>query len=418
MIKISIYTLLIILLTGCASFKGADSTVDSITGEIISGDEDRSAKDIYYAAKGALARKQYELAIEEYRKIEANFPFSEYAEQSHLELAFADYKMNHYDVALAIVDRFIAIHSTSNLLPYAYYLRGLINFNRGKTFLNKVLPHVQIDKDPVNTRTAYDDFNYVYTNYKDSIYAEDSLKRMNYLRNTLASYELHVANYYYKRKAYIAVINRCNYLIEHYPNAPANIDALLFMQKSYEALLMKDNARDIEKIILTNYPDYESVYFQEVLDNKVRRNILALSDTADDIAIWMGFDIDDQPIDDFTGVYKVEYFTNEDLIEIPMRIKPEKYKIVHKKFKSDEEHKNEEVKDNEKKSSIFNIFSSDDNSEVFAEDFIAKKNVLDESTAVSPKINNNEENKMDEAKTNESELEYIDSEKEIIELIN
>ena len=99
---------------------------------------------------------------------------------------------------------------------------------------------------------------------------------------------------------------------------------------------------------------------------------------------------------------KVEYFTNEDLVEIPRRIKPEKYKIVHKKFKSDEEHKNEEVKDNEKKSSIFNIFSSDDNSEVFAEDFIAKKNVLDESTVVSPKINNSEENKMDEAKTNES----------------
>ena len=57
-----------------------------MTGEIISGDEDRSAKDIYYSAKGALARKQYELAIEEYRKIEANFPFSEYAEQSHIEL--------------------------------------------------------------------------------------------------------------------------------------------------------------------------------------------------------------------------------------------------------------------------------------------------------------------------------------------
>jgi len=418
MIKISIYTLLIILLTGCANFKGADSAVDSVTGEVISIDEERSAEDIYYSAKGALTRKQFELAIEEYRLIEANFPFSEYAEQSHIELAFAEYKMNHFDVALAIVDRFMAINNTSNLIPYAYYLRGLINFNRGKTFLNKVLPHVQIDKDPANIRTAYDDFNYVYTNYRDSIYVEDSLKRMKYLRNTLASYELHVANYYYKRKAYIAVINRCNYLIEHYPNAPANIDALLFMQKSYEALLMKDNARDIEKIILTNYPDYESVYFQEVLDNKVRKNVLAISNAADDIAIWMGFDIDDQPIDDFTGVYKVEYFTNENLIEIPRRIKPEKYKIVHKKFKNDEDHIDEEVKDNEKKSSILNIFLSDDNSEVFAEDFVAKKNVLNENTTVSPKINSDEENKMDEVNTNKSEPEYIDSEKEIIELIN
>ena len=85
MIKISIYTLLIILLTGCANFKGADSAVDSVTGEVISIDEERSAEDIYYSAKGALTRKQFELAIEEYRLIEANFPFSEYAEQSHIE---------------------------------------------------------------------------------------------------------------------------------------------------------------------------------------------------------------------------------------------------------------------------------------------------------------------------------------------
>jgi len=411
MIKISIYTLLIIILAGCSNFRGAESAVDSVTGEVISTDTERSAKDIYYSAKSALQRKQYEAAIEEYRKIEANFPFSEYAEQSHIELAFADYKMNHFDAALAIIDRFMAINNTSNLMPYAYYLRGLINFNRGKTFLNKILPHVQVDKDPVHIRTAYDDFNYVYTNYKNSVYVEDSLIRMKYLRNTLASYELHVANYYYKRKAYIAVINRCNYLIEHYPNAPANIDALLFMQKSYEALLMKDNARDIEKIISTNYPDYVSEYFQEVLDNKVRKNILALSDTADDIAIWMGFDIDEQPVDDFTGVYKVEYFTNKDLIEIPRRVKPETYTIVHKKLNSDEERENKKNDNNEKESSILSIFSSDDDQEIFAEDFTVKKNKLEENTENSPEIENNKEG-------NTSEREAIDSEKEIIELIN
>ena len=411
MIKISIYTLLIIILAGCSNFRGAETAVDSVTGEIISYDTERSAKDIYYSAKAALQRKQYELAIEEYRKIEANFPFSEYAEQSHVELAFADYKMNHFDTALAIIDRFIAINNTSNLMPYAYYLRGHINFNRGKNFLNTILPHVQVDKDPVHIRTAYNDFDYVFTNYKNSAYVEDSLTRMKYLRNTLASYELHVANYYYKRKAYLAVINRCNYLIEHYPNAPANIDALLFMQKSYEALLMKDNARDIEKIMSTNYPDYESEYFQEVLDNKVRKNILALSDTADDIAIWLGFDIDEQPVDDFTGVYKVEYFTNKDLIEIPRRVKPETYTIVHKKLNSNEEQENKKDDNNEKESSILSIFSLDDNQEIFAEDFTVKKNKLEENTESSPEIENSKEGKT-------SEKEAIDSEKEIIELIN
>ena len=125
----------------------------------------------------------------------------------------------------------------------------------------------------------------------------------------------------------------------------------------------------------------------------------------------MGFDIDEQPVDDFTGVYKVEYFTNKDLIEIPRRVKPETYTIVHKKLNSDEERENKKNDNNKKESSILSIFSSDDDQEIFAEDFTVKKNKLEENTENSPGIESNKEGKT-------SEREDIDSEKEIIELIN
>ena len=153
MIKISIYILLIITLVGCAgmgSFKGKDDgTIVDSRGNIIKLEEGQSAKELFDIANGALVRGQYDLAAENYRKIEANHPFSIYAEQSHMELAFVEYKMKHWDSAIAIIDRFISMNNTSELLSYAYYLRGLVNFNRGKNFFNKVLPHVQIDKDPV-----------------------------------------------------------------------------------------------------------------------------------------------------------------------------------------------------------------------------------------------------------------------------
>ena len=163
---------------------------------------------------------------------------------------------------------------------------------------------------------------------------------MIYLRNTLASYELHVANFYFKRKAYVAVINRCNFLIEKYPNSPANIDALFFLKAAYEMLLMKDNARDIEKNNIVELPDYKSIYFSDVLENKVRQNILAISETADDIAVGLGFDIEEQKVDDFTGVYNVEYFNNDNLVEIPMNIKPDRYTIVHKRNAENKNQKN------------------------------------------------------------------------------
>ena len=403
MIKRNIYILLILTLCGCANFQGKEEgqKIDRFGNTINEDGNIETAQEIYNKAKGALKREEYENAIESYRLIESNFPFSEYATQSHIELAFAEYKLKRWDSSVAIIDRFISMNSTSQLLPYAYYLRGLVNFNRGKTFFNFVLPHVQIDKDPFNLRNAYEDFNYIYKNYKKSEYLEDSVKRMVYLRNTLASYELHVANFYFKRKAYIAVINRCNYLIEKYPNSPANIDALFFLKSAYEMLLMKDNARDIEKIILANYPDYKSVYFSDVLENKVQQNILAISDAADDIAVGLGFDIEEQKVDDFSGVYNIEYFNNDNLVEIPMNVKPDRYTIVHKRIGEKEQNKEE--------SNWLKYITSDDKSDLYVKDILVnnEKQLLNDDNKTIEKV---------EKLSNENTIDE-DSEKEILELI-
>ena len=413
MIKIGLYTLLILSLTSCSSFQAKEegTKIDSRGNIIDTSGEPQTAEAIYARAKSALRREQYDEAAEEYRKIESNYPFSKYAEQSHIELAFSVYKLNRWDEAIAIIDRFISMNNTSSLIPYAYYLRGLTNFNRGKTFFNYALPHVQIDKDPVNLRTAFEDFSFVFKNYDDSDYVEDSYKRMIYLRNTLASYELHVANFYYKRKAFVAVINRCNYLIEKYPNAPANVDALYFLRNAYTQLMMADNARSIERIIELNYPNYESKFFQDVLDNNIKRNILALSETADDIAIGLGFDIEDQKFDNFSGVYNVEYFNNSDLIEIPRNIKPKKYTIVHKESEEliNIEEVVEEIK--EKSSNLLEYFSKDDTSDVIAKDIIVGQKKQDEN--VDLKTENIDKQKSEK----KNDVNTVGSEEVIIELL-
>ena len=407
MIKISLYILLIVTFAGCAKFKGTDDNVEiDRRGQITQKDEEiQSAEQIYNTAKSALKREQYDEAIEKYREIEANYPFSKYAEQSHIELAYAMYKLGRWDPAVAVIDRFISMNNTSKLLPYAYYLRGLTNFSRGKTFFNYVLPHVHIDKDPINIRAAYEDFNHIYINYKNSEYVEDSVKRMVYLRNTLASYELHVANYYFKRKAYVAVINRCNFLIENYPEAPANIDALFFLKKSYELLMMKDSSRMINKIIEKNYPDYKSTYFNDVLENKVRRNLVALSELADDIAISMGFDIENQSVDNFEGLYSVEYFSNDNLIEIPRNIKPERYSIIHTI-------NNEKLSvTNDEQLDLLKYFFKDDKSDLYVQDIIVGEKVENKNNK------EDQENKIKSDKDDEESILVPDSENEIIELL-
>ena len=127
-----------------------------------------------------------------------------------------------------------------------------------------------------------------------------------------------------------------------------------------------------------------------------------MSEVADDIAISMGFDIENQIEDNFDGVYNVEYFTNENLVEIPRNIKPERYSIIHTT--------NDElsVKNNDEQLNILEYFSSEDRTDLEVKDIIVGE-ISDES---SNKKNLNNENEEGNKNT-----EIIDSENEVIELI-
>ena len=381
MIKINIYILLILILAGCATknfFSGDENKSIDRKGAVIDNKSNtKTAEELYNNAKFLLKKEQYTDAIDLYRQIEANYPFSKYAEASHIELGFANYKLARWDASIAIIDRFIAMNSTSKILPYAHYLRGLVNFNRGKSFFNNILPHTHTDKDSLTIKKAFDDFSYVYKNYNNSEYAIDSYKRMVYLRNALAAHELNVGIFYYKRKAYIATINRCIYIIENYPNALANKDALLFLKHSYEKLLMLDNARDIDKVIQTNFPDYKSEYFQDILNNNQKQSYFVIGSTADKLAIALGFDIKEQKIDNFSNVYSVEYFVNNNIIERESEQKLEKYSIT---FKSNQDTKNYNNKKKFKKN-LLDFFYEDDISDLNLKDIIVEEKI---------KIKNNE----------------------------
>ena len=99
MTKLYLYVLFIVFLTSCTSFQAKEegTKIDSRGNIIDTSGEPQTAKAIYARAKSALRREQYDEAAEEYRKIEANYPFSEYAEQSHIELAFSVYKLSRWD---------------------------------------------------------------------------------------------------------------------------------------------------------------------------------------------------------------------------------------------------------------------------------------------------------------------------------
>jgi len=227
----------------------------SLLPEQVDKTKDWSANKLYSAAREQLQQKNYEQAIKYFETLEARYPFGRYAQQAQLEIAYAYYKYDEPDLALSAADRFIKIYPRHPNIDYAWYLKGLTNYNRGQGIVDRYLPQNPAERDTYNMQAAYDNFEQLMTRYPDSIYAQDSAQRMIYLRNNMAESELHVANYYMRRQAYVAAANRGKYVIENFQRTPAVPGALAMMVRAYRKLGADDLAADALRVLQLNYPD-------------------------------------------------------------------------------------------------------------------------------------------------------------------
>lgn len=215
---------------------------------------DVTTDQLYADAKEYLQNGSYEQAAKRYEKLEARAAGTLIARQSQLDLAYAYYKNNDRPQALATVERFIKLNPGSPALDYAYYLKGLINFNESLGVLPKLSKIDLSERDQQASRDSYQSFLKVVQDFPESRYADDSRLRMNYIINSLAAYEVHVARYYFKRGAYLAAVNRAKQTLEEFPTAPATEEALYLMMSSYQQLGLPELRASAEQVLLKNFP--------------------------------------------------------------------------------------------------------------------------------------------------------------------
>nr|WP_240342353.1 outer membrane protein assembly factor BamD [Methylococcus sp. EFPC2] len=240
--------LLIAALLGAAALAGC-----STTKEAEEEYADWSAEQLYSEAKQSLTSKNYEKAIKLYEKLEARYPFGNYATQAQIDIAYAYYKNSDPDSALAAVDRFIKLNPTHPRVDYAYYLKGLINYNRGISFVDRFMPTDSSQRDPGSARDALRDFSDLLTRYPNGPYAEDSRQRVTALRNNLAMYEVHVADFYMRRGGYVAAANRCKEVLQRYQRTQAVPQALKILEEAYRKLELTELADDTARVYALNY---------------------------------------------------------------------------------------------------------------------------------------------------------------------
>ncbi len=241
--QISLFLILTLLLGACASLDEQN-------------DETKNwpASRLYERAKEKLNNSDYEKAIKDLEDLVSRYPFGPYAQQAQLDIAYAYYKYDEADSAVAAADHFIKLYPRHPNVDYAYYVKGLAGFNRSIGTLERKLGQEASERDPRAARESLQHFSQLVKLFPDSKYAQDAAQRILYLYNNLASYEMHVAHYYMKRGAYLAAANRAKYVIENYPTTPATPDALGIMAKAYKLLGMNDLSNDALRVLELNYP--------------------------------------------------------------------------------------------------------------------------------------------------------------------
>lgn len=237
----------LVLLSGCS----APTVIDKTVG--------MSPNDIYVEAKEVISAGAYDKGIVLLEKLEGRAAGTPLAQQAQIDKAYAHYKAQEPAQALATLDRFIKLNPASPVLDYAFYLKGIINFNEDLGLFSSITRQDLAERDQKAAKESFEAFKQLVTRFPASKYASDAQLRMNYITNSLAQYEIYVAQYYFSRGAYVAAINRAQSALSDFRDVPALEEALFILVKSYDALDLPQLRDDAKRVLVQNYPNSDYI---------------------------------------------------------------------------------------------------------------------------------------------------------------
>jgi outer membrane protein assembly factor BamD len=240
---------LLLFISGCSWFGGDDDELIADSGE----------QQMYREAQRHLKNENFSLAVRSLQGLESRYPFGQYAEQAQLELIYAHYSAYEFAAANEAADRFIRLHPRHPSVDYAYYMKGLAAYDIEPGFFSRFIPSDDTKRDVSHIQTAFAEFAQLLARFPDSAYAPDARQRMVHMRNMLARNEIHVANYYFRRGAYMAALNRGKYVVEHMQQTPSVADGLAIMGQAYLLLGLDELAEDSIAVLCENYPDHPNL---------------------------------------------------------------------------------------------------------------------------------------------------------------
>jgi len=232
----------LILLAACAGNDELQTEVESLS-------------EAYAQAQESIERGNYARGVQIFEAIQARYPFSDISRQVQLELMYAYYKSGKREQAIEAADTFMRENPIHDRVDYALYIKGLSYYEQDAGFIERRFNKDVSVRPPKDVDQAYSTLRRLVERYPASEYAADAEQRLLYLKNRMSAYENHVADYYMRRGAYVAALNRAKSALENYNGAEGNARSLEIMAEAYEELGMHDLAVDTRRILQLNFPN-------------------------------------------------------------------------------------------------------------------------------------------------------------------
>ena len=184
------FPLFLVFLIGCSS-----SDKDNIKG--------KTADSLYMEGNQLLRHGEYSDAADTFNKVESLFPYSSKASVSQILAAYCHFLAANYLDATRELDIFMRYHSSHSLMPYAMYLRAMCIY----------MQVASVGRDARIAQDAKQAFIELMNRFPNSIYYDDSARKIFVLDGILAAHEMNIGRFYQKKSNSLSAIGRYNFVI-------------------------------------------------------------------------------------------------------------------------------------------------------------------------------------------------------------
>lgn len=218
---------------------------DDTDEELAKSLETQPVEKLYNDAMDLIQTHDWKGAKKAFEEVERQHPYSQWAKRAQVMNAYANYKNQSYEEALAILDRFVRLYPGDDRTPYAYYLMALCSYEQ----------ITDVGRDQAMTQQALDALQEVIRRYPNSDYARDATIKRDLTVDHLAGKEMEVGRYYMKHKEYASAGKRFTRVIDEFQTTSHVPEALHRMVEVYLKMGVVAEAQKYAAVLGSNFPN-------------------------------------------------------------------------------------------------------------------------------------------------------------------